>query len=66
MLDSSTRCGMKEEEKKSATREVFVFGCRWAFQAWKAEGACLGGRAMMAGWVTPKVDTVRQEKLQLG
>lgn len=33
---------MKEEGEKSATWEVFVFACRWAFQAWKAGAACLG------------------------
>lgn len=27
---------------KSAAREVFVFECRWAFQAWKTGAACLG------------------------
>lgn len=54
----SIRCGMEEEGEKSATGEGFVFGCRWAFQAWKAGATCLG-RAMMAGWVTPKVGTFR-------
>ena len=55
----------ERRREKSAAQEVFVFECILAFQAWKAGAACLRGRGtMMEGWVTPKVDTVRQEQLR--